>query len=89
MALSLKEDEFGRDNAVLALAYAELYAPTLGLGTCWSGFVEMCAFADYKPLLELLQVSENKKVSGALMVGYPKYKFRRLVDRNTIDISRI
>jgi len=87
VALSSTEDEFGRDNAILALAYTELYAPTIGLGTCWSGFVEMCAFSDYLPLIQLLQVPERKKVSGALMVGYPKYEFRRLVDRNQLNIK--
>lgn len=77
----------GRDNARFALAYVELYAPALGLGTCWAGFVEMCAMAKYQPLLELLQVPADKVVTGALLVGYPKYKYQRLVDRNPLEIN--
>ncbi|MCM0760910.1 nitroreductase family protein [Sporomusa sphaeroides DSM 2875] len=80
---------FGRTNALLALAYAELFAPTIGLGTCWSGFVEMCAFANYSPLIHLLQVPEDKHVTGAIMAGYPKYSYRRLVDRNPLEINWI
>ena len=45
----------GRENTLLALEYAELYAPTLGLGTCWAGLLEDAAFAGYPPLLEALR----------------------------------
>lgn len=87
IATSSVDNSFGRDNSVLSLAYAELYAPTLGLGTCWSGFVEMCALAGYLPLIEVLQIPASTKVTGAIMVGYPKYKFRRLVDRNPLQTT--
>jgi len=87
VALSSSDDTFGRDNAVLALAYAELYATSIGLGTCWSGFVEMCGFDNYLPLIQVLKVPEGKKITGAIMVGYPKYTFHRLVDRNRLDVT--
>lgn len=87
VAVAAGDDVFGRDNAILALAYAELYAPTIGVGTCWSGFIEMCAFAEYSPLIQLLQVPESQKVTGAIMAGYPKYTFRRLVDRNPLHVT--
>lgn len=77
----------GRDNTHFALSYAQLYAPALGLGTCWSGLFEYCAAAGYKPLLQLLRLPENKSVTGALLVGYPIYTFKRLVDREPLQIS--
>ncbi len=77
----------GRDNTHFALAYAQLYAPALGLGTCWSGLFEYCAATEYEPLLKLLKLSKNKIVTGALLAGYPVYSFKRLVDREPLQIS--
>lgn len=77
----------GRDNTHFALTYAQLYAPALGLGTCWSGLFEYCAAAGCEPLLQLLKLPENKVVTGALLAGYPVYSFKRLVDREPLQIS--
>ncbi|MDR3602639.1 MAG: nitroreductase family protein [Desulfosporosinus sp.] len=77
----------GRDNTLFSLAYAELYAPSLGLGTCITGFFNACAASGYQPLLDILNLSKNMRVTGGLMVGYPKYIYRRLVDRNPLQIS--
>jgi nitroreductase/NAD-dependent dihydropyrimidine dehydrogenase PreA subunit len=76
-----------RDNAHFSLSYAELYAPALGLGTCWAGVIEAAAGANCEPLLKLLNLPENRCVSGALMVGFPKYRYKRLVDRNPLQIT--
>ncbi len=77
----------GRDNTHFALAYAQLYAPTLGLGTCWSGLFEYCAAAEYEPLLRLIKIPVNKAITGALIAGYPLYNFKRLVDRDPLEIT--
>jgi nitroreductase/NAD-dependent dihydropyrimidine dehydrogenase PreA subunit len=77
----------GRDNTHFALSYAQLYAPTLGLGTCWSGLFEYCAAVGYEPLLKLLKLPENRVVTGASLVGYPIYTFKRLVDRDSLQIT--
>ena len=77
----------GRENTLLALEYAELYAPTLGLGTCWAGLLEDAAFAGYPPLLEALRLPDEKQLTGALMAGFPKIVFQRLVDRQPLDIT--
>ncbi|MDA8234349.1 MAG: nitroreductase family protein [Clostridia bacterium] len=77
----------GRDNGHFSLTYLELYATALGLGTCWAGFVEGCAQAGYQPLIELLNLPEDRKVAGAVMVGYPEYTFKRLVDKNPLNVT--
>ncbi|MCC5467378.1 nitroreductase family protein [Pelosinus baikalensis] len=76
----------GRDNTHFSLAYAELYAPTLELGTCWAGFFEACALSGYQPLLDLLKLPEDMSVTGGIMVGYPKYTYKRLVDRKPLQV---
>jgi nitroreductase len=77
----------GRDNTHFSLAYAELYAPSIGLGTCWAGFFEGCAATGYQPLLDLLNLPENMSVTGGIMVGYPKFLHKRMVDRNPLQIT--
>jgi len=65
----------------------ELFANTLGIGSAWAGLFEMCAFSNYPPLLDLFKIPENKLITGAVMVGVPKYSFKRLVDRNPLDVT--
>ncbi|WP_026881083.1 nitroreductase family protein [Clostridium akagii] len=77
----------GRDDTHFALAYAQLYAPTIELGTCWAGFFENCATSCYQPLQRILNLPQNMSVTGGLMVGFPKYTFKRLVDRNPLQIT--
>lgn len=77
----------GRDNTHFSLAYAELYAPSIGLGTCWAGFFEACAIAGYGPLLAILRLPENMSVTGGIMVGYPQFSHKRLVERNPLQIT--
>jgi nitroreductase/NAD-dependent dihydropyrimidine dehydrogenase PreA subunit len=77
----------GIANAHFSLAYAELAAPCLGLGTCWAGLLQGCAFSGYPPLLKILDLPEGKMLAGALMLGYPQYRYYRLVDRNKLDVA--
>lgn len=76
----------GRDNTHFSLAYAELYAPTIELGTCWAGFFEACALSGYQPMLELLKLPADMVVTGGIMVGFPKYTYKRLVDRKPLQV---
>ncbi len=76
-----------RENAIFSLMYAHMYAPSLGLGSCWAGAFEYAAKSGYQPLCEIFQLPENTAVAGALMLGYPKYKFKRFVEREPLSLS--
>ena len=89
IATSDKNFSNGRDNAVSSLTYLELYAPSLGLGSFRLGILEHCMAIENSPLLKLFNIPEDKKVVGAVMVGYPKYSYKRLVDRNPLDATFI
>lgn len=89
LAIASKEFKNGRQNTISGLTYMELFATSLGLGSCWAGLFEMCAFAEYAPLLNLLNIPKDKVITGAVMVGYPKYKFQRLVNRNPLEVNFI
>lgn len=77
----------GQENAHFSFSYAELFAPTIGIGTCWAGYFQACAFTGYAPLLEVLEIPADKKVAGALMAGYSQYKYHRLVERNPLEVN--
>lgn len=79
----------GHDNARFALEYVELYATSMGLGTCWAGFVEMAAGYQYEPLLAAMNIKSGMAVVGTMMLGYPKFGYRRLVNRNPLQVSWI
>lgn len=87
LALAEKSFTRGRDNTHFSLAYAELLAPSLALGTCWAGLVEACARSDYQPLLNVLDIPEELIVTGGIMVGYPKYSYKRLVERSPLKVT--
>lgn len=72
---------FGIEDCTLALDYVELYALTLGLGTCWGGYF-YTAINQYPPLFETLGLPTDHKAYGAMMVGYPRFEYRRLPRRN-------
>lgn len=86
VAIADKNFPNGKVNTPFIQAYAELYAPSLGLGTCLTGFFDGCASTGYKPLLDILSLPENMQVTGGLMVGYPRYTYKRLVDRNPLQV---
>lgn len=74
-----------RVTTYLALEYVELYAPALGLGTCWAGYVN--AFAMDRPDLgRLLELPDEHAVTGCLMAGYPDVIYARLPERNPLEV---
>lgn len=75
-----------RENAILCMIYAQLYAPSLGLGTCWAGVLEGCVNAKWQPLLDILDLPEDRVFAGAMVTGYPNYRHKQLVDRNPPDV---
>lgn len=89
LVLAIADENFprGRENSILSLTYLELYAPTLGLGSCWAGIFERIALKDHSPMLKLFNIPEGKKITGAVMVGSPKYRYPRFVDRNPLEFS--
>jgi len=89
LATSSKDFKNGIKNTISAFSYLELFATSLELGSCWAGLFEMCAFSNYSPLLKLFKIPEGKVITGAVMVGYPKYKYKNLVDRNSLDVTFI
>jgi len=62
-------------DGIIALDYFELSAISKGFGTCWAGLFYHAVEDNYKPLVELINLPENHICYGAMMFGYPKYKY--------------
>jgi len=76
-----------RENAIFSLLYAQLFAPSIGLGTCWMGVLELCVIDGYGPVLRLLDIPPGLTFSGAMVVGYPRYAYKRLPERNPLRVT--
>ncbi|AIQ13408.1 nitroreductase family protein [Paenibacillus durus] len=87
LTTAAKDFKNARENSIFSLTYLELFAPSIGLGSCWAGLLEFCARAEGSPMLDLFHIPEDKIITGAVMVGYPMYQYKRLVDRNPLDVA--
>jgi nitroreductase/NAD-dependent dihydropyrimidine dehydrogenase PreA subunit len=75
-----------QSSCIIALAYLELAAIALGLGTCWAGYFNTAANS-YPPLLETLALPKDHLPYGAMMIGYPKYPYQRIPLRDKPKIT--
>ncbi|MPN55548.1 hypothetical protein SDC9_203232 [bioreactor metagenome] len=73
-------------NGQFMLSYAELYAPMLGLGSCWMGLVEAAAASGDPQLLSLLKLPKGKVVTGAIVTGFPRYRHKRIPTRHPLKV---
>ncbi len=72
-------------DCIIALTYLELYAASKGLGTCWGGYFTGAANF-HKPLIDKLDLTQNHKCFGAIMIGYPLYKYKLIPKRKPSNI---
>lgn len=73
-------------DSAIALTFVDLAAPAFGLGTCWAGFF-MIAALYWPPLQRALDLPEGHVTYGAMMIGYPKYRYQRLPLRKEARIT--
>ena len=76
-----------RQNGRFMLTYAELYAPMLGLGSCWAGWAEAAAISGDPQTLGLLALPKGKVVTGAIVVGIPRYRHKRIPTRHPLEVT--
>jgi nitroreductase/NAD-dependent dihydropyrimidine dehydrogenase PreA subunit len=79
------DDEFGRDDATYAAYNLILAAESIGLGTCLIGYF-IFALDNSEKLRSMLALPDRRKVEVALVLGYPKYRFRRFIPRRKMEI---
>ena len=70
----------------VALYNCSLMAHSLGLGSCFMGFVQISANMDEK-IKNWLDIPKEHLVYGAMVVGHPAVKYRRLIERKNAEIK--
>ena len=77
---------FGLVDLTLALSYLDVFAQTLGLGTCWAGLVAG-AMGGSAAVREAVGVPENYTQYCSIMLGYPAVRYHRQPERKTPKIT--
>ena len=75
-----------KDNCVIAAHTLALTAMTMGLETCYIGLFEG-AFRNYRPVAKELNLPGDHEVFSVLVLGYPKFKFLRTVERKSLKVK--
>lgn len=74
-----------KDDCVIAAQTAVLAARTVGLESCYIGFLEQAA-RQHKPVADELGLDMAKRSMIAMVLGFPKYKFTRSTYRRPIQV---
>jgi nitroreductase/NAD-dependent dihydropyrimidine dehydrogenase PreA subunit len=82
----IKTNFLAQTNCALAIRNIEILAETMGLGTCWVGFLPSAANKS-KKINKFLQIPGDKTVLASLMLGFPKYTYRYKLPRKERCVS--
>lgn len=83
-----KDAEEHTDNSLIYATYAMLAAQSLGLGTTMNGIVPP-AVNRTKKLREIFRIPGDHEVVISIILGYPKYSYRKAVKRKFHQIHRV
>ena len=86
IAHAAKHDRMAQTSSTIALSYLELAATSMGLGCCWAGYFYTAA-TTFPPMMEALLLPQGHQCMGAMMVGYPKFRYHRLPLRKPPKIT--
>jgi nitroreductase len=75
-----KTDRLAQSTCTISLSYLELAATSMNLGGCWAGHFNAPA-TTFPPMISALALPEGHQCFGAMMVGFPKYQYKRLPPR--------
>lgn len=85
LASTTGQYENGMVDLSIALSYFELMAAAGGLGTCWLGLITR-ALRFSEPLQAAVGLPEGHTHFYAMILGHPKFKYRRLPERKPAKI---
>lgn len=75
-------------DPIIALSYIELYAQSLGLGTCWCGFAQSC-FKIMPKLSKMVDIPDGYKPVYVMLLGKPAVKYQRTVIPAKFPVSEV
>jgi nitroreductase/ferredoxin len=81
-----KNERTAPQGTTIAMAYAQLAAHAMGLGTSWSGGINTAAQV-YPPLIALLGLPKDIVTYGTVLLGYPAEQFHKIPARKPLDVK--
>ncbi|HMK54993.1 MAG TPA: nitroreductase family protein [Methanobacteriaceae archaeon] len=81
-----KENMMAAGDGMIALTHLDLALPSFGMGGCWAGLLNI-AYSQYPPLKSMLGIPDENNIIYPFMVGYPKYKYHGIPERNKPNIT--
>ena len=75
-------------DPVIALSYIELYAQSLGFGTCWCGYAELCVKL-FPELCDILEIPKGYTPVYAMLLGKSAVEYKRTTQPEPYLISEI
>ncbi|MDR0311360.1 MAG: nitroreductase family protein [Acidobacteriota bacterium] len=85
-AIAPASARLGLVDLTLALSYLDVFAQSMGLGTCWAGLVSG-ALENSAAVREAACIPENYTHYYSIMLGYPAVQYHRLPERKTPKIT--
>lgn len=84
----LAQNNIGPQNTALAIRDIELVSHSMGLATCWSGFLVAAGGLSGK-INAFLGLDKTRRVYGALMLGYPVFSYKHQLPRKKREVKYI
>ena len=78
-------EPMGEANCVLAAFHAIFMAEVLGIGTCFNDLIPP-ACNRVPEIRRLLDLPEEREIYASITLGYPKYKFKRIIPRRLAEV---
>ena len=75
-------------DGIIALSYFELYANSLGLGTCWCGYAH-AILKMFPEFVEYLQVPQGYQPIYVMLFGYKDIEYKRATQPNSYTFKTI
>jgi nitroreductase/NAD-dependent dihydropyrimidine dehydrogenase PreA subunit len=79
-----RKDEMTVADAWIAAQNAVTFAQTLGVGTCYNGYLSIAAAKD-KFLKSMMNIPKNEHVLAAITLGYPAVSYLRYAPRKNME----
>ena len=77
-----------QQDGIIALSYFELYANSLGLGTCWCGYAQ-AVLKMFPEFIEYLQVPKNHIPIYVMLFGPKDIEYRRTIQPKSYAFTTI
>ncbi len=77
-----------KEDAIIALSYFELYAQSLGLGTCWCGYAQTCLNI-FPELCEYLEIPDGYQPGYVMLFGNKDVNYSRTTQPEECSIVSV